>query len=40
MAGVLGPREAAVAKELTKLHESVTRGRLDRLAGEFSDAKH
>ena len=39
MAGVLGPREAAVAKELTKLHESVTRGRLDRLAGEFSDAE-
>ena len=32
MAGVLGPREAAIAKELTKLHESVTRGRLDRLA--------
>jgi 16S rRNA (cytidine1402-2'-O)-methyltransferase len=39
MAGVLGPREAAIAKELTKLHESVTRGRLDRLAGEFSDAE-
>jgi 16S rRNA (cytidine1402-2'-O)-methyltransferase len=36
MADLLGPREAAVAKELTKLHESVTRGRLDRLAGEFS----
>ena len=39
MAGVLGPREAAIAKELTKLHESVTRGRLDRLAGKFSDAE-
>ena len=39
MAGVLGPREAAIAKELTKLHESVTRGRLDRLAGEFSDGE-
>jgi 16S rRNA (cytidine1402-2'-O)-methyltransferase len=35
MADVLGPRETAVAKELTKLHESVTRGRLDRLAAEF-----
>ena len=37
MADVLGPREAAIARELTKLHESVTRGRLDRLAGEFAD---
>jgi 16S rRNA (cytidine1402-2'-O)-methyltransferase len=36
MADLLGAREAAVAKELTKLHESVTRGRLDRLAAEFS----
>ena len=36
MADVLGAREAAVAKELTKLHESVMRGRLDRLATEFS----
>jgi 16S rRNA (cytidine1402-2'-O)-methyltransferase len=36
MAEVLGPREAAIAKELTKLHESVTRGRLDRLASELS----
>jgi len=33
MAEVLGPREAAIAKELTKLHESVTCGTLDRLAG-------
>jgi 16S rRNA (cytidine1402-2'-O)-methyltransferase len=38
MADLLGPREAAVAKELTKLHEAVTRGRLDRLAAEFSAA--
>ena len=36
MADVLGPREAAIAKELTKLHETVMRGRLDRLAGEIS----
>jgi 16S rRNA (cytidine1402-2'-O)-methyltransferase len=36
MADLLGAREAAVAKELTKLHEGVTRGRLDRLAAEFS----
>jgi 16S rRNA (cytidine1402-2'-O)-methyltransferase len=37
MAEVLGPREAAIAKELTKLHETMTRGTLDRLASEFSD---
>jgi 16S rRNA (cytidine1402-2'-O)-methyltransferase len=36
MADMLGPREGTIAKELTKLHESVTRGRLDRLAGELS----
>jgi 16S rRNA (cytidine1402-2'-O)-methyltransferase len=36
MAELLGPRECAIAKELTKLHESVTRGRLDRLAGTFT----
>ena len=34
---VLGAREAAVAKELTKLHETVTRGTLDRLAAESSE---
>jgi 16S rRNA (cytidine1402-2'-O)-methyltransferase len=32
MADLLGPREAAIAKELTKLHESVMRGRLGELA--------
>jgi 16S rRNA (cytidine1402-2'-O)-methyltransferase len=32
MAEVLGPRESAIARELTKLHETVTRGRLDALA--------
>ncbi len=37
MAAVLGAREAAIAKELTKLHEGVTRGTLDRLAGEIQD---
>ena len=39
MADVLGAREAAVAKELTKLHESVTRGRLDRLAAEYAESE-
>jgi 16S rRNA (cytidine1402-2'-O)-methyltransferase len=34
MAVVLGPREAIIAKELTKLHEIVRRGSLDRLAGD------
>jgi 16S rRNA (cytidine1402-2'-O)-methyltransferase len=32
MAAVLGPREVVIARELTKLHEMVTRGRLDALA--------
>jgi 16S rRNA (cytidine1402-2'-O)-methyltransferase len=39
MAEVLGSREAAIAKELTKLHESVTRGTLDRLAGELAGSE-
>jgi 16S rRNA (cytidine1402-2'-O)-methyltransferase len=33
LADLLGPREAAVARELTKLHETVTRGSLRELAG-------
>ena len=32
MAAVFGPRPAAVARELTKLHETIIRGRLDGLA--------
>jgi 16S rRNA (cytidine1402-2'-O)-methyltransferase len=32
MAEVFGPRPAAVARELTKLHETVVRGPLDQLA--------
>lgn len=35
MAGAFGPREACVARELTKLHEEVYRASLDRLAVSF-----
>src|SRR5271166_673960 len=34
----LGPRPAAVARELTKLHEEVRRGRLDALVQEYGAA--
>ena len=33
---VLGEREAVVARELTKLHEEIRRGRLSELAGYYS----
>lgn len=36
MAEVLGPREAAIAKELTKLHEHIARGSLDGLAADVA----
>lgn len=35
---ILGEREAVVARELTKLHEEVLRGRLSELAQKFSQA--
>jgi 16S rRNA (cytidine1402-2'-O)-methyltransferase len=38
MAEIFGPREAAVARELTKLHEEVRRGRLDQLAADYAGA--
>jgi 16S rRNA (cytidine1402-2'-O)-methyltransferase len=36
LAAGLGPRAAAVARELTKLHEEMTRGTLAELAGSFA----
>lgn len=35
---ILGEREAVVARELTKLHEEVLRGRLSELAKRFAEA--
>ncbi|KWT66235.1 rRNA small subunit methyltransferase I [Hyphomicrobium sulfonivorans] len=37
LAAVLGPRPAALARELTKLHEQVLRGSLDGLAAELAE---
>lgn len=36
---ILGEREAVVARELTKLHEEIARGRLSELAAHFSAAE-
>lgn len=36
LAGVFGDRRAVVARELTKLHEELARGRLGELAEQFS----
>jgi 16S rRNA (cytidine1402-2'-O)-methyltransferase len=36
MAKIFGPRRAAIARELTKLHEEVVRGTLDGLAERFA----
>jgi 16S rRNA (cytidine1402-2'-O)-methyltransferase len=36
MAEILGPREAAVARELTKLHQEVRRASLEELAAEYA----
>jgi 16S rRNA (cytidine1402-2'-O)-methyltransferase len=39
MSEALGAREASVARELTKLHETVTRGTLAELAAEFAQSE-
>jgi 16S rRNA (cytidine1402-2'-O)-methyltransferase len=36
---ILGEREAVVARELTKMHEEIVRGRLSDLAARFSSAE-
>jgi 16S rRNA (cytidine1402-2'-O)-methyltransferase len=37
---ILGEREAVVARELTKLHEELARGRLSELATRFGDSEN
>ena len=37
---ILGEREAVVARELTKLHEEIMRGRLSELESQFGDSEH
>jgi 16S rRNA (cytidine1402-2'-O)-methyltransferase len=37
---ILGDREAAIARELTKLHEEFIRGKLSNLIERFSDVKN
>jgi 16S rRNA (cytidine1402-2'-O)-methyltransferase len=39
MAEVLGARDAVIVRELTKLHETVTRGTLDELAAAFASSE-
>ncbi|HSE17730.1 MAG TPA: 16S rRNA (cytidine(1402)-2'-O)-methyltransferase [Pyrinomonadaceae bacterium] len=36
---ILGEREAVVARELTKLHEEIRRGRLSELTADYTDQK-
>jgi len=36
---ILGEREAVVARELTKLHEEIKRGRLSQLTADYADEK-
>jgi 16S rRNA (cytidine1402-2'-O)-methyltransferase len=36
---MLGEREAVVARELTKLHEEIRRGRLSQLTADYADEK-
>jgi 16S rRNA (cytidine1402-2'-O)-methyltransferase len=38
LASILGPREAAICRELTKLHEEVRRGDLAELAAAYAEA--
>ena len=37
---ILGEREAVVARELTKMHEEIARGRLSELGERFSTREH